>query len=86
MLDLLAANTPTGRAQAEAIAAHLKLVTPVSGAVVLETDADYAQSGLEPPNAAEVPTVPEPSEWALLGLAAAVLAWTLHRRSRWALA
>ena len=80
VLALLRDGSAAGREQAAALAAGSALVTPVTGAVVLETDADYARTGLEPPDAAEVPTVPEPEEWALLALAATVLAWTLRRR------
>jgi hypothetical protein len=52
-------------------------VTPVSGAVVLETKAQYAEAGLAPTDGSEgpnVPTVPEPGTWALiLSLALALL-------------
>ena len=60
---------PTGnRAAAVALASRYRLVTPVSGAVVLETQQQYDESRLTPVSQAQatVPTVPEPHEWALL--------------------
>jgi len=44
-----------------------QLVTPVSGAVVLETAKQYAEAGLTPSEAQASPAVvPEPATWALL--------------------
>jgi hypothetical protein len=56
------------RKEALALAARYRLVTPVSGAVVLETQAQYDQAGLTPSddNHAAIPTVPEPGTWALI--------------------
>ena len=51
-------------------------MTPVSGAVVLETDAEYTRAALTPPDAAAVPTIPEPSTWMFLIVAALAFAWT----------
>ena len=48
------------------LAARYQLVTPVSGAVVLETQAQYQQAGLQPVPPESVPTVPEPSATVLL--------------------
>jgi hypothetical protein len=56
--------------------AHVyQLVTPVSGAVVLETQQQFAAAGLTPVDTASVPVVPEPSVilLALLGLVALFL-------------
>jgi hypothetical protein len=69
------------RAQAIALAHRLNIVTPVSGAVVLETDAEYKNNGLAVPGAGDVPTVPEPGTWALIALVAGLLLWQ-HRRLR----
>ncbi|MES2055182.1 MAG: VIT domain-containing protein [Pseudomonadota bacterium] len=63
------------------LARQANIVTPISGAVVLETDADYQSNGLAVPDADAVPTIPEPHEWALLAIVAAFLAW-LWRRHR----
>jgi hypothetical protein len=66
--------TPADRKEALALAARYQLVTPVSGAVVLETRAQYDAAGLAPADGSEVPTVPEPGTWALiLALALALL-------------
>ncbi|MDR2529000.1 MAG: hypothetical protein LBD04_08290 [Synergistaceae bacterium] len=45
----------------------LRLVTPLSGAVVLENQEQYAEHDLNPTAyARNVPTIPEPEEWAIL--------------------
>jgi hypothetical protein len=59
---------PEQRQLATALAARHALVTPVTGAVVLETQAQFQQAGLEPVAAGEVPTIPEPETWALLAM------------------
>lgn len=50
------------------LATTYQLVTPISGAIVLETEAQYEQAGLSPVDAASVPeVVPEPGTlWLLL--------------------
>jgi hypothetical protein len=73
------------RAEALALARTFQLVTPVSGAVVLEAAEQYAAANLQPidPSTApdmSVPSVPEPHEWALLCVAALAFAWLLWRR------
>jgi len=67
------------RAAAVALATEYRLVTPVSGAVVLETQQQYDQSNLTPVSQATVPTIPEPHEWALGLIACAALAWFVCR-------
>lgn len=65
-------------AEAAKLAARYQLVTPVSGAVVLETAEQFAAHGLEPVDGSatpKLPSVPEPSvAWLLLvaAMAAAV--------------
>ncbi len=64
------------------IAAKYQLVTPVSGAVVLETMEQFREHGLEPVDATaapSIPGVPEPSTWLLFVLTAAC---ALMRRRR----
>ncbi len=64
------------------IAAKYQLVTPVSGAVVLETMQQYKDHGLEPVDASaapSIPGVPEPSTWLLFVITAA---GALMRRKR----
>lgn len=65
------------------LATNFRLVTPVSGAVVLETKAQYEAAGLDPDNPdanAMVPTAPEPAEWVLLFMAAGAILWTVRRK------
>jgi len=51
------------------LAERYQLVTPLSGAVVLETKAQYDRAGLKPAEPASVPVVPEPQTWMLMLLA-----------------
>ncbi|MEK0449836.1 MAG: hypothetical protein RL088_2104 [Verrucomicrobiota bacterium] len=53
-------------AEAQKLAVAGQLVTPVSGAVVLETQAQFDRHGLSPVDPATVPVVPEPGSAALL--------------------
>lgn len=53
-------------AEATKQAALFQLVTPVSGAVVLETKEQFAQNGLQPVDADTVPSVPEPGAGTLI--------------------
>jgi hypothetical protein len=62
------------------LAAEYRLVTPVTGAVVLETEQQYRAAGLEPGSAEGVPTIPEPEVWLLVCVAAIALAWVFLRR------
>lgn len=71
---------PADRAAAITLARRLNVVTPVSGAVVLATDREYKENGLVAPGADEVPTIPEPHEWALLAIVAGMLLWLWRRR------
>lgn len=67
-------------ADASKLAAGHQLVTPFSGAVVLETKQQYAQNGLTPAAAETVPSIPEPSTWALLAVGSALVLWRVSRR------
>jgi hypothetical protein len=62
------------------LAARYQLVTPVSGAVVLETQEQYRQAGLQPVEPGSVPTIPEPEMVLLLGVAATILILMYLRR------
>jgi hypothetical protein len=66
--------------EATQLAARYQLVTPVSGAVVLETRDQYKRAGLEPVAPQTVPTVPEPSAGVLLLLGLVLLAARRRRR------
>lgn len=71
------------RTAAVTLAVAHQIVTPISGAVVLETAAQYQQSALQPASTATVPTMPEPETWGLLAVALLVVtffAWNQRRR------
>jgi hypothetical protein len=68
--------------EATALAVRYQLVTPVSGAVVLETAEQYRASGLQPVDAGTVPTIPEPEIAALLIVAGAFLIWLMYMKYR----
>lgn len=80
VLRLVRSGKPAHRDAAVQLAGAHRLVTPVSGAVVLETKRQYQEAGLTQGHkgqAGNVPTVPEPHEWALILMAAAALGWFL---------
>ena len=79
---LLRENGGTTRAEAVALAVQYRLVTPVSGVVVLETKQQYDESRLTPVSQSTVPTIPEPHEWALMLLACLGLGWLAWRYRR----
>jgi hypothetical protein len=64
------------------LAGRYQLVTPVSGAVVLETQQQFARHGLTPVDPATVPAIPEPGTWALLALGLAALGIYARRPAR----
>ncbi len=78
------AAAPGGGGPAD-LAVRYRLVTPWSGAVVLETAQQYEEAGLTPGSLQEVPTIPEPSSVVLL-LVTALLALGARSRSRWRIA
>ena len=68
-------------ADAVKLANLYQLVTPISGAVVLETKEQFADAGLTPADPASVPTIPEPSTWILLVVGVVLLSlWKRIRR------
>jgi len=68
--------------EATQLAARYQLVTAFTGAVVLETKAQYERAGLKPADAATVPVVPEPQTWMLMLLACAVFVPRFVRRRK----
>jgi hypothetical protein len=57
------------------LAVKYQLVTPVTGAVVLETQQQYDQFGLKPVDKNSVPTIPEPETYLLMAVVLGVLLW-----------
>lgn len=64
------------------LATRYQLVTPVSGAVVLETQQQYKDAGLQPVSEGTVPTIPEPETWLLIIATCLVLAWVFYTQRR----
>lgn len=62
------------------VAAQYQLVTPVSGAVVLETAQQYERAGLQPVDAGTVPTIPEPEMVLLIAVVGAILLFMFYRQ------
>jgi hypothetical protein len=79
---LLASPGAAPREEAVDVAQRYQLVTPVSGAIVLENRQQYREAGLEPVAPGTVPTIPEPETWALIAAALAVLAYAYARGRR----
>jgi hypothetical protein len=82
VIELMRTNPAANRAAAVALAAEYQLVTPVSGAVVLESQQQFAANRLTPASQLTVPTVPEPHEWALALIACAALMWMVAGNRR----
>jgi hypothetical protein len=68
--------------EAITVAARYQLVTPVSGAVVLETEEQYRANDLKPVDAGTVPTIPEPEMIVLFIVAGAFLIWIAYMKYR----
>jgi hypothetical protein len=84
VLKLLQSGNRAAGEQALKLASQYHLVTPVSGAVVLETKQQYEQAGLTPVPPDKVPTIPEPETWLLVGVLLVIFLWILyHRRLGW---
>lgn len=85
VLQKLASKDAAQAKAAQTLAQRMRLVTPVSGAVVLEQKQQYERHGLNPEEnqdaIAQVPAIPEPEEWALIIIAVvAMLAMMIQRR------
>lgn len=82
-VDRLMSGDRPRRAEAVALAQAAQLVTSVTSAVVLETQAQYDAAGLKPVDPASTPSIPEPATAALVGGALAlVAAWRWRQRRR----
>lgn len=77
VLNATASDDPAWKTTASKRAQSVRIVTPLTGAVVLQTKQQYAEAGLDPSADEDaIPGIPEPSEWALLIAVAVVLAAT----------
>jgi len=84
VLKLQKSGNQAARDQALKLASQYHLVTPVSGAVVLENAQQYHEAGLAPVPPDKVPTIPEPETWLLVGVLLVIILWVFyHRRLRW---
>ena len=79
---ILAPRDDTLTDEARSLAIQYQLVTPVSGAVVLENAEQYRASGLQPVDAGTVPTIPEPEIAGLLIVAGAFFIWLAYMKYR----
>ena len=79
---ILAVRDDSLNEAATMLAVRYQLVTPVSGAVVLETAEQYQAAGLNPVDKGTVPTIPEPEMVALLIVVGILLSWLIYRRRR----
>jgi hypothetical protein len=66
--------------EAVKLAAGNQLVTPLTGAVVLETKQQYDRHDLKPADPTTVPAIPEPNTLSLVGVG--ILVWLLRRSKR----
>ena len=82
VVALAQTGKPADRAEAVKLAAAYQLVTPVSGAVVLENQRQYDEAKLHPADPESVPNTPEPATWILLLTALPWLLWLAWRRRR----
>ena len=83
ILELSASHSDADKIEAIKIAQKYQLVTPVSGAVVLESKAQYDEAGLNPVDGSDSPSiVPEPETWALMIVGMVVLLVMGSRKAR----
>ena len=61
-------------------ASNYQLVTPISGAVVLENQQQYAATGLQPVDPQSVPSIPEPSTASVFLVGVLLLLLARHRQ------
>lgn len=73
-------TVPNEEKKAVELAQKYQLVTPVTGAVVLETQQQYDQFGLKPVDKNSVPTIPEPETYLLIAVVLGVFLWLIATR------
>ena len=81
---ILAAGDESLNNAATMLAVRYQLVTPVTGAVVLENAEQYRPTGLTPVDKGTVPTIPEPGMLALLAVLTVLLSYLIYRSRRMA--
>jgi hypothetical protein len=79
---ILQSGKADDRVQAVKLASAYRIVTPVSGAVVLENRQQYQDTKLDAPDPESLPAVPEPETWMLLLAALPGGLWWWERRRR----
>jgi hypothetical protein len=77
---LLRAKNSTSIESTSTFAASYKIITPVSGAVVLENQQQYEDNALTPVEKSSVPTIPEPEQWALIILLLISGLWVIRKK------
>ena len=82
VIALAKTGKPSNRAEAVKLAAAYQLVTPVSGAVVLQDQQQYDEAKLHPADPETVPDTPEPATIILLLTGLPWLLWYAWRRTR----
>jgi hypothetical protein len=83
VLELAASQSDADKIQGIKIAQAYQLVTPVSGAVVLESEDQYKEAGLSPVDGKDTPgVVPEPETWALMIVGIVVLFVCGNRKAK----
>jgi len=78
--EVLKQITSKDQHKAVQMASRYQLVTPVSGAVVLENQEQYKQAKLNPADPAKVPTIPEPETWLLIIVVLLMLTWVFWQK------
>jgi hypothetical protein len=78
---MLASNDRKAVDEATQLALQYQLVTPVTGAVVLETQEQYRAAGLQPVAPGTVPTIPEPEIVLLIAVVVSILLFGLYFRA-----
>lgn len=76
----LISSKKNSASEALTTAVNYQLVTPISGAVVLENQEQYDDAGLKPVAPGTVPTIPEPETWMLIIVVFCTLSGLLYRR------
>lgn len=68
------------------LASRYQIVTPITGAVVLESEDQYQEAGLDPVEPGTVPTIPEPEVWFMIIIAVLLIVFMIiqsRRRKLW---